>query len=259
MLTRDSWLWKVLFWGGSGIAALAEIVVMLDPASAASIGLSPDTMARFRVLYAIVIGVSGKLGLSLLDKSQSQPSGDVVKPSRFLGLLLILALALSAPACGGKAAAVTLPTVPAVALSDLARFAQRVEQAGEVAKQAQQLEIGIASLGLIDQDLHASIQRGFLALAVSVQAAVDVAKTTVDAQSAAAALQGITAALERINQAALRSPNATVRSVITAMTGTIRVLLLLEIGHRPLPGEALADRPQANVGVERATAEGGAS
>lgn len=91
MLTRDSWVWKVLFWGGSALAALLEMLVMLDPESALAIGLSPPTMAQLRVVYAIVIGVSGKLGLSWLKKSgEDDPRG--VKPSRFLGLLLMLVM-----------------------------------------------------------------------------------------------------------------------------------------------------------------------
>lgn len=99
MLTRDSWIWKVLFWGGSALAAVAEMLAMLDPASAAAIGLPPETMAQFRIVYAIVIGVSGKLGLSWLDKSQP---GDSVKPARFLGLLLVMALIVPGIGCSAK-------------------------------------------------------------------------------------------------------------------------------------------------------------
>lgn len=120
MFTRDSWLWKVLFWGGSALAALMEILVVLDPASAQTIGLSPDLLARLRVAYAIVIGVSGKLGLSWLKKSDQ---ADTVKPARFLGLLLLLALAVGMVGCGPK-------TKPALVKADYTLY-QTVKAIGD--------------------------------------------------------------------------------------------------------------------------------
>jgi hypothetical protein len=113
MLTRDSWLWKLLFWGGSALAAVVEIVVALDPASAGSLGLSPALMAQVRLVYAIVIGVSGKLGLSWLPKSDDKPT---VNPSRWVGPAILLVMV------PGLVAGCSAKTKPALAKADYALY-----------------------------------------------------------------------------------------------------------------------------------------
>lgn len=74
-------------------------------------------------------------------------------------LLLMGAIAGASPGCA-LVAKPTMRTVPAVALSDLATFAQRVEQAGRIAEQAQQLEIGLYRLEYVPRETHLTIQQG---------------------------------------------------------------------------------------------------
>jgi hypothetical protein len=101
-MTRDSVVWQVLFYGGTIAAALIEAVAVLAPADAASLGLTPELLARIRILYALVIGVSGKLGLSWLKKSgKDDDAGTGMGAKLLLWVVLLVTLAPLA-ACAPK-------------------------------------------------------------------------------------------------------------------------------------------------------------
>lgn len=100
-MTRDSVLWKLLFYGGLVLAVMLEVFNALTPDMAGQLGLSPQVMAWLRIVYAIVIGVGGKLGLSWLPKKADGDTVDLKK----LGTVLVLAVAIAGMAvtgCGPK-------------------------------------------------------------------------------------------------------------------------------------------------------------
>jgi len=91
--TRDSQVWKVLFWGGTVMAILIEAINVIDPVA---LGLSLHVLAWLRLIYAVIIGVSGKMGLSLLpSKEETSLKARLSK----LAPLVLLAVAMSAAAC----------------------------------------------------------------------------------------------------------------------------------------------------------------
>jgi hypothetical protein len=94
-MTRDSWIWKMLFWGGAGAWALVEALIALSPSDASAIGLTPEILTRIRVLAVLVVGVGGKLGLSLLPKKED---GSTVNLSKIAPIAL---LCLTLPLLGG--------------------------------------------------------------------------------------------------------------------------------------------------------------
>jgi hypothetical protein len=138
------------------------------------------------------------------------------------------------PGCSQGIPIVSVPTVPAVSLQNLATLAARVRQAGDITKQAQQVEIGLYQLSPTWAPTHAAIQQGFLSLSVSVQAGLDIASSTVTPQSARQLLTTIDQALTKLEGDIQGIPNATVRGVLSSMTQTIRIVLQL------LPGDPVA-------------------
>ena len=212
MFTRDSLLW----WLG----ILGAVIVYLSNAAPPSQWSWNDWM---QALAFVVATLSGKLATSPLPGA---PKSDQVRPSRFLGLLFLVLLVPGLAGCA-LTSKPDLPNVPPAPLSSLATFAQRVEQAGKIAEQAQQLEIGLYRLQTpgLTEPVHKGIQQSFLALAVAVQAGLDVAEKTLTEQSARDALATIATALERVERDAQSVTHPTVRSVLQTMVGTIRVVL----------------------------------
>lgn len=164
---------------------------------------------------SFVLGLISARFLPVVGKGEDKPP---IVPV----LILAGVLGLGSVACMPKLPAATLPAAP---LTDLAQFAQRMSQAGQIAEQAQKIEIGLYDVGMVPKPAHVTIQQGFLSLSVAVQAGLSLAATTVTPQSAREALIAVSNALIKLDEDAMAIPNQTVRTVIQTMVSTIRVVL----------------------------------
>lgn len=140
-MTRDSVLWKVLFYGGLLLAVALEVFNALTPDMAAQLGLSPQVMAWLRIAYAIVIGVGGKLGLSWLPKKNDTDTP--INPGRFATILLLGALLTFGGLSVGCAAKTPLAKAQVGALS-----------AGKAALGIDQAEYDAYAAGAYDAKTH---------------------------------------------------------------------------------------------------------
>jgi hypothetical protein len=78
-MTRDSLIWKILFYGGIVFAVALEAFSALTPEMAAELGLSARVLAWLRIFYVIFISAGGKLGLSFLPKKTDPMTVDRTK------------------------------------------------------------------------------------------------------------------------------------------------------------------------------------
>jgi len=218
-MTRDSMLWKILFWGGALLATVLECFVYLSPADASSLGLSPEIVARIRFLYTVILAVSGKLGLSWLPSS-----GKTNKTQVPTATLLILALVVSpllVIGCGKTT--VKLPEVKTITKADLINYGTKIKMAGELTLQAQKIEISLHNMGQIPDGTHKLIQQGLLDLSLVVQSGTDIMWSMSEGQTAQAFMQRVANQLDKIDQDAQAIPNTTARATITAAINVIRM------------------------------------
>jgi hypothetical protein len=199
----------------------------------------PTTWSWAEWMQAIsaVIGIAaGKLATSPLPGAAKT---DSVKPDRFIGLLVLVAV-LATVGCA-KTPAVTVPTVPAVPLQTLSTFAVQAERAGKVILEAQRAEIAMHQIGWVPDASHQLVQRSLLGIATAMDELLVTAQGTAGEQSIMQALTRVQAAVARFESDVDVVPNANVRGVLASISSVLRLTLglLPRVGVTPPTPEAL--------------------
>lgn len=161
-MTRDSLIWKILFYGGVFVAVALEVLNTLTPEMAAELGLSARVIAWVRLAYLVSIGLGGKLGLSYLPKKTDPMSVDPTKlgTGAFLAIFLLAGQTGCASAGGPKHVLTT---------ADTALY--------ESIKAISAAEITLTSAGVLSPDQSREINKKLLPVARTGKELNDVLST----------------------------------------------------------------------------------